>query len=58
LDQFSGGTSEANHDLSYKSEQLLERHQLRKVAFTAAQSWGADQIFHELAKELIDGYAA
>ena len=45
--------SEANHDLSYKTEEDLTREQLRKIAFTAAQSWGADRIFNELAISLI-----
>ena len=45
--------SEANHDLCYKSESDLTKVQLRKIAFTAAQSWGADSIFNELATTLI-----
>lgn len=44
--------SEANHDLQYKSEADLEKELLRKVAFTSAQSWGADQMFDELFKTL------
>ncbi|MHA1279982.1 MAG: GTP pyrophosphokinase, partial [Candidatus Helarchaeota archaeon] len=42
----------ANHDLGYKSEKDLPKDQRRKIAFTAAQSWGADQIFRELAKDI------
>jgi len=42
----------ANHDLGYKAEQDLTKDQRRKIAFTAAQSWGADFIFDELAKKL------
>lgn len=45
--------AEANHDLAYKSEDELKKDQKRKIAFTAAQSWGADEIFDELAKILI-----
>jgi len=42
----------ANHDLGYKSEKDLPKDQRRKIAFTAAQSWGADLIFNELAEEI------
>lgn len=43
--------SEANHDLGYKESSALTSEERRKVAFTAAQSWGADTIFDELFKE-------
>jgi putative GTP pyrophosphokinase len=46
--------SEASHDLAYKPNVGLTRDQKRKVAYTSAQSWGADQIFSELAKELLN----
>lgn len=49
---FQHAWSEANHDLGYKSDQELTSHQKRKLAFTAAQAWGADQIFHELQNNL------
>jgi putative GTP pyrophosphokinase len=49
---FQHAWAEANHDLAYKSETLLELEQKRKVAFTAAQAWGADHIFNELVKSL------
>lgn len=42
--------SEANHDLGYKESVTLTSDEKRKVAFTAAQSWGADTIFDELFK--------
>lgn len=45
--------SEASHDLAYKPNVELTRDQKRKVAYTSAQSWGADQIFSELVKELL-----
>lgn len=44
--------SEAEHDLSYKPPMPLTREQKRKMAFTSAQSWGADRVFNELANEL------
>ncbi|PRG49687.1 GTP pyrophosphokinase [Burkholderia gladioli] len=50
---FQHAWSEAEHDLSYKAPSPLTSHQKRKLAFTAAQAWGADQMFHELAGELI-----
>lgn len=40
--------SEANHDLGYKSKVQLNSEQKRSIAFTAAQSWGADEIFNAL----------
>lgn len=45
--------AEANHDLSYKNIKKLTHLQERKVAFTAAQTWGADLLFSQLANELI-----
>lgn len=44
--------SEAEHDLSYKTASPLNREQKRQMAFTSAQSWGADKVFNELADEL------
>lgn len=46
--------SEASHDLAYKPNIKLTRDQKRKVAYTSAQSWGADQVFSELVKELLN----
>lgn len=40
--------SESNHDLGYKGKYTLDDLEKRKIAFTAAQSWGADMIFNEL----------
>ena len=45
---FQHSWSEANHDLGYKSNQLLSSDVKRKIAFTSAQAWGADEIFNEL----------
>ena len=44
--------AEANHDLAYKPTCELTTDQKRKIAFTAAQSWGADQIFNQLLAEI------
>lgn len=49
---FQHAWSEANHNLGYKPEQELSNNEKRKIAFTAAQAWGADKIFSEL---LLDG---
>lgn len=40
--------SEAEHDLGYKEFSPLTSVEKRKIAFTAAQSWGADTIFDDL----------
>ncbi len=46
---FQHAWSEAEHDLAYKPELgELNVGESRKLAFTAAQAWGADQIFDEL----------
>jgi putative GTP pyrophosphokinase len=45
--------AEANHDLAYKPSQPLTIEQKRSVAYTAAQSWGADRMFEELHQDLI-----
>lgn len=50
---FQHAWSEAHHDLGYKSLRDLTSDEHRKVAFTAAQAWGADTIFEELAKSLV-----
>jgi len=52
---FQHAWSEANHDLGYKSVRELSRHEKRQVAFTAAQAWGADLVFRELAEKLVLG---
>ncbi len=50
---FQHAWAEANHDLAYKPSSELDKIHKRKVAFTAAQAWGADLIFNELAQDLI-----
>lgn len=49
---FQHAWGEADHDLIYKPSGTLTSDQRRRVAFTAAQAWGADRIFEELAREL------
>lgn len=49
---FQHAWSEADHDLAYKSVRDLEDSEQRKIAFSAAQAWGADQILEDLASSL------
>ncbi|MCP5388580.1 MAG: RelA/SpoT domain-containing protein [Novosphingobium sp.] len=50
---FQHAWSEADHDLGYKSVRNLSPLEKRQVAFSAAQSWGADQVFAQLANALV-----
>lgn len=52
---FQHAWSEADHDLAYKSVRDLSELEHRQLAFSAAQAWGADQIFEELAQKLAPG---
>jgi ppGpp synthetase/RelA/SpoT-type nucleotidyltranferase len=45
---FQHAWAEAEHDLGYKPTQALTFEEKRRIAFTAAQAWGADSIFQEL----------
>lgn len=47
---FQHAWSEAEHDLGYKPGIDLTPDEKRKIAFSAAQAWGADQIFADLLK--------
>lgn len=49
---FQHAWSEANHDLGYKTNEILTPLQKRQIAFTSAQAWGADHIFESLRKDL------
>ncbi len=53
---FQHAWSEAEHDLAYKPSEPLSALQHRQIAFTAAQAWGADQIFEQLHAELGEGH--
>jgi putative GTP pyrophosphokinase len=48
---FQHAWSEAEHDLGYKPTGELTSDQKRRLAFTAAQAWGADQMFEDLYKQ-------
>jgi putative GTP pyrophosphokinase len=46
---FQHAWSEADHDVGYKpGSKPLTPEEKRKLAYTSAQAWGADQIFDEL----------
>lgn len=45
--------SECHHDIGYKAPRELTSYERRQMAFSAAQSWGADQIFLKLADDLV-----
>lgn len=50
---FQHAWSETNHDIGYKQlSGELNPDQLRKLAFTSAQSWGADTIVNDLFLEI------
>ena len=49
---FQHAWSEAEHDLGYKPGTIpLTQDQKRRLAFTAAEAWGADRVFNELFEE-------
>lgn len=50
---FQHAWSESNHDLGYKPTGQLSQDQLRRLAFTSAQAWGADRVFQDLHRELV-----
>ena len=45
---FQHAWAQAEHDLGYKQGQPLSFEEKRKLAFAAAQSWGADTIFNQI----------
>lgn len=49
---FQHAWSEANHDLGYKAPRPLTQDEQRRLAYTAAQAWGADRVFKELRGEI------
>ena len=50
---FQHAWSETSHDIGYKAPRELTSDERRQMAFTAAQAWGADKIFEELAQALV-----
>lgn len=52
---FQHAWSEAHHDIGYKAPRDLSSLERRQMAFSAAQAWGADQIFEALVKDIANG---
>jgi len=50
---FQHAWGEADHDLGYKPATRLTHKQKRLIAYAAAQAWGADKVFDELSKDLV-----
>ena len=52
---FQHAWSEADHDLGYKPDgKTPNTDQKRQMAFVSAQAWGADRVFDELFRSLVD----
>jgi ppGpp synthetase/RelA/SpoT-type nucleotidyltranferase len=49
---FQHAWAEAEHDLGYKPDMPLDKKHKRLMAYTAAQAWGADREFDNLAGDL------
>ena len=49
---FQHAWSETSHDIGYKAPRELNSLEVRKMALSAAQAWGADQIFKELEADI------
>ena len=50
---FQHAWSETSHDIGYKAPRPLNSMERRKMALSAAQAWGADQIFNELEADIV-----
>jgi ppGpp synthetase/RelA/SpoT-type nucleotidyltranferase len=48
---FQHAWAEANHNLAYKPQEELTEEEQRKIAFAAAQAWGADFLFDQISLE-------
>jgi ppGpp synthetase/RelA/SpoT-type nucleotidyltranferase len=51
---FQHAWAESEHDLNYKTMNELSAEDKRLIAFSAAQAWGADNVFEELSKKYKD----
>lgn len=49
---FQHAWSESSHDIAYKAPRSLTSIEQRNLALSAAQAWGADQIFDQLGRAL------
>jgi ppGpp synthetase/RelA/SpoT-type nucleotidyltranferase len=48
---FQHAWAQAEHDVGYKETRELEFDEKRRLAFAAAQAWGADRIFSEILQQ-------
>jgi len=51
---FQHAWAESEHDLNYKTERELSVEDKRLIAFSAAQAWGADNVFERLAEKYLE----
>ena len=49
---FQHAWAQAEHDITYKSVGSWTLREKRQIAFSAAQSWGADQVFEQMNRKL------
>ena len=50
---FQHAWSESSHDLAYKAPRKLTSMERRNLALSAAQAWGADQVFNMLGRSIM-----
>jgi ppGpp synthetase/RelA/SpoT-type nucleotidyltranferase len=50
---FQHAWAESEHDLNYKTENELSIDDKRLIALTAAQAWGADNVFKQLTEKYL-----
>lgn len=50
---FQHAWAEAEHDIGYKMTRALSYEELRSIAYSASQAWGADQCFDRLWKAVL-----
>jgi len=51
---FQHAWAESEHDLNYKTIHELSMEDKRMIAYSAAQAWGADQVFERLSEKYLD----
>jgi ppGpp synthetase/RelA/SpoT-type nucleotidyltranferase len=51
---FQHAWAESEHDLNYKTKNELSGEDKRLLAFSAAQAWGADNVFNQLSEKYLD----
>ena len=51
---FQHAWAESEHDLNYKTINELSIEDKRLIAYSAAQAWGADEVFERLSVKYMD----